>query len=111
MQTAPNSTEGGMSIEEARRNSNSIATWCEQSVVRLLAHLNDYVVVAFFEADGETTTFKEAMSFPEKEKWLQAMFEERVSLDKNLTWDLVELPLVKWAVRCKCVVKKKVPLS
>ena len=49
MQTPPNSTEGGMSVEEASRNSDSIVTRCEQSVVRSPAHLNDYVVVALFE--------------------------------------------------------------
>ena len=53
----------------------------------------------------------EAMSCPEKDKWLQAMSEERASLDKNQTWDLVELPHGKRTIKCKWVFKIKAPLS
>ena len=39
------------------------------------------------------------------------MSEERASLDKNQTWDLVELPHGKRAIGCKWVFKIKAPLS
>ena len=111
MQDLANSTEGGVSVEEATKNSDSTATRREWRVVRLPAHLDDYVDVALFARDGELTSFMEAMSCPKKEKWLQAMSEECTSLDKNKTWDLVELPHGKRAIGCKWVFKKKAPLS
>ena len=83
MQDPPNSTEGGVSVEEATKNSDSIATRHEWRMVKPPAHLDDYVAVALFVGDGELTSFMEAMSCLEKEKWLQTMSEERASLDKN----------------------------
>ena len=43
----------------------------------------------------------------EKEEWIRSMTEELVSLDKNETWDLVELPEGNIAIGCKWVYKKK----
>ena len=58
------------------------------------------------EAD-EPVTYREAMACTEASKWSIAMEEEIESLDKNHTWELVELPKGKRAVGCKWVFKKK----
>ena len=40
----------------------------------------------------ELTTYQEAIYCFEVKEWMMAMNEEMKSLQKNLTWDLVELP-------------------
>ena len=40
-----------------------------------------------------------------------AMVEEIESLQKNQTWELVQLPAGKRAIGCKWVYKKKPPVS
>ena len=74
-------------------------------------HLEDYVTFALFARDGEPPSFKETISSPEKENWLQAMSEEQAYLDKNHTWNLVELPSGKRAIECKWIFKKNPPSS
>ena len=69
--------------------------------MRLLACLDDYMVVAFFVRNGEPMSFKEALSFLEKEKWLYAMCEEYTSLVKNQAWEIVELLARKQTIKCK----------
>lgn len=55
----------------------------------------------------EPRTFKEALSLPEKEKWLIAMKEEVDAINENDTWDLVSLPVGRKTVGCKWVYKVK----
>lgn len=42
-----------------------------------------------------------------KEEWIGSMTEELVSIDKNQTWDLLELHEWKKAICCKWAYKKK----
>ncbi|XP_048323873.2 retrovirus-related Pol polyprotein from transposon TNT 1-94 [Ziziphus jujuba] len=57
--------------------------------------------------EGEPESFQEAVSHQEKEKWLQAMQDEMESLQKNHTYELVELPTGKKALKNKWVFKLK----
>ena len=56
----------------------------------------------------EPTSVSEAMNSKDKEKWLDAMNKEMVSLQKNGVWDLVELPKGRKLVGSKWVFKVKV---
>lgn len=56
-------------------------------------------------AETEPVTLQEAMK---NSKWLEAMKEELRSIEKNLTWELVELPKGKKAIGVKWVYKVKV---
>ena len=66
--------------------------------------LEDYVLLAKIE---DPTSFSEAMSSPQREKWIKAMEEELSSICDNNTWDLVDLPKDKKAIGSKWVFKVK----
>src|SRR3954464_420669 len=67
----------------------------------------DLVSYALITSSGDPSTFQEATSSQEREKWMGAMVEEMEALHKNQTWDLVELPKGKRAIGCKWVYRKK----
>nr|KYP31853.1 Retrovirus-related Pol polyprotein from transposon TNT 1-94 [Cajanus cajan] len=57
--------------------------------------------------EGEPQSFIEAIEMNDKEKWLQAMEEELQSLKENETYELVELPQGRKALKNKWVFKLK----
>lgn len=64
-----------------------------------------YGYKVYFEDDP--VTYEEAMSRPDREQWLKAMKSEMKALNKNETWDLVELPKGQKTVGSKWVFKLK----
>ena len=57
--------------------------------------------------EGEPESFQEVQSHKDKQSWLKAMHEEMNSLNKNKTYNLVELPKGKRVLRNKWVFKLK----
>ncbi|KAL4325786.1 hypothetical protein GQ457_11G029520 [Hibiscus cannabinus] len=57
--------------------------------------------------EGEPQSFDQAMEDDHKEEWLKAMQEEMKSLHENQTYDLVELPKGRRALKNKWVYKLK----
>ena len=57
--------------------------------------------------EDEPECYDEAIADEHKEKWLSAMQDEMESLHENYTYDLVELPKGKRALRNKWVYKVK----
>jgi hypothetical protein len=55
----------------------------------------------------EPTCYQEAMEVSDREKWKEAMKEEMDALERNETWDLVELPKDRKIVGRKWVSKLK----
>ena len=55
----------------------------------------------------EPKTYKQAISCPEKDKWILAMEKELLSIENNKTWSLEELPQGRTAVGCRWVFKIK----
>ena len=51
--------------------------------------------------EWEPKSFQEVQSHKDKQSWLKAMHEEMNSLNKNKTYDLVELPKGKKVLKNK----------
>lgn len=70
---------------------------------------NDYYCYSAGDARKfyEPSTFEEAISCNEREKWYAAMLDELKSIENNETWILSELPENRRAVGCKWVYKLK----
>jgi cell envelope opacity-associated protein A len=51
--------------------------------------------------------FKETMSSNDADQWLKAMNEELHSINKNIVWELTDLPSQRKAISCKWVLRKK----
>lgn len=65
---------------------------------------NDFHYFSTILSLHEPISYQEVCSNP---VWQQAMIEELQALDKIQTWDLIDLPLGKSAVKCKWVYKIK----
>jgi hypothetical protein len=65
---------------------------------------SEYVLIT---DEGEPESFQEVQSHKDKQIWMEAMHEEMNSLHKNNTYELVELPKGKKALRNKWVFKLK----
>ncbi|KAL1197961.1 Retrovirus-related Pol polyprotein from transposon TNT 1-94 [Cardamine amara subsp. amara] len=59
----------------------------------------------------EPSTYREAISGTEAERWLAAMGDEMEFHQKNNTWDLVTQPQGRKIVTCKWIFKKKEGIS
>ncbi|KAL1204478.1 Retrovirus-related Pol polyprotein from transposon TNT 1-94 [Cardamine amara subsp. amara] len=59
----------------------------------------------------EPSTYREAISRSEAERWFAAMGDEMESHQKNNTWDLVTQPHGRKIVTCKWIFKKKEGIS
>jgi hypothetical protein len=54
---------------------------------------DDYVSsVALVFIDGEPSSFQEAIKVSKSAQWKKVMKEEMDALERNKTWDLIELP-------------------
>uniref|UniRef100_A0A2N9J1S8 Integrase catalytic domain-containing protein n=1 Tax=Fagus sylvatica TaxID=28930 RepID=A0A2N9J1S8_FAGSY len=65
---------------------------------------SEYVLIT---DEGEPESFQEVQSHKDKQGWMKVMHEEMNSLHKNNTYELVELPKGKKALRNKWVFKLK----
>jgi hypothetical protein len=57
--------------------------------------------------DDEPSCYQEAMKGSNSDKWKEAMKDEMKALERNATWDLVEIPRDRKIVGCKWVYKLK----
>lgn len=70
--------------------------------------LTDQIALAVGDLMGYPRTFREAMTSPDRDKWMEAMRKELSALEKNETWDLVpkrkNFPVidVRWVFTKKC---------
>ncbi|KAL0315377.1 UNVERIFIED_CONTAM: Retrovirus-related Pol polyprotein from transposon TNT 1-94 [Sesamum radiatum] len=67
----------------------------------------DMVSFALLISGEGPTTFHGAITSQEKKEWMGAMVEEIEYLQKNHTWELVQLPEGKKAIGCKWMHKKE----
>jgi hypothetical protein len=57
--------------------------------------------------DDETLCYQEVVKGYNSDKWKEAMKDEMKALERNSTWNLVELPRDRKTVGCKLVYKMK----
>ena len=85
-------------IEEIPQQSLWRSTWDKTFPKRY----DDFITyVALISNEGEPDSYQEALKVSDSDKWKLAMKEEMDSLEKNKTWDLVELPESRKVVGCK----------
>ena len=60
---------------------------------------------------NEPTTYQEAMSDPDSEKWLDAMKSEMQSMYDNQVWTLIDAPEGIKTIGCKWVFKRKTDMD
>ena len=70
--------------------------------------LDDYIMVTDC---GEPSCFKEAMKRDNTKNRQKAMVSEMQSLEKNQTWNLVQLPAGQKVLPCKWVYRLKITLG
>ena len=75
--------------------------------VRLIEQNKLLATIANIPIGCDPKTYKQAITCPENEKWLEAMKQEINSIKANNTWSLVELPKDRKAIGCKWVFKIK----
>ena len=61
--------------------------------------------------NDEPTSYQEAMSTPDSDKWLGAMESEIQSMDDNQVWNLIDPPEGVKTIGCKWVFKKKTDMD
>jgi hypothetical protein len=57
--------------------------------------------VSLITGDGEPSCYHEELDDIDNAKWIMEIKEEIDSMEKNQTWDLVELPKDRKVVGCK----------
>jgi hypothetical protein len=80
------------------------STWVKNHPTRYDNYVSSMSLVSI---DGEPSFFQEANKVYESAQWKKYMKEEMDSLERNKTWDLVELPKDRKVVGCKWVYKLK----
>ncbi|PKI68475.1 hypothetical protein CRG98_011113, partial [Punica granatum] len=61
--------------------------------------------------NAKPTTYVEAVTGPDSEKWLEAMRSEMKSMYTNQVWTLVDRPEGVRPIGCKWVFKKKIDMD
>ena len=93
----------GPSVRRSTRTrSKPIEFWKETGHKALLADFE-----CFLADSPEPKNFADAMASSEKQKWHDAMVEELSALNKNKTFELVDLPQGKHAIGALWVYKRK----
>ena len=110
----PNSDEQSVPIASVPVQQYSIVRDSEMRTIKPPQKYVEADLVAYamsvadnIESSEEPSTYEVAVICSDSGKWMLAMQEERESLHKNGTWDMVRLPKGKKAIWCKWVLKKK----
>lgn len=83
--------------QEPRRSARSNKGIPPKRLIEIMALDNTF----------EPQSYNEAVTCPDKSKWIQAMNDEINSLYENQTWDLVDLPEGEKGIGCKWTFKIK----
>ena len=74
--------------------------------------MDEVISYALVIVNKDLETFKKVMESPDNKSWIQGMMEEMESLQRNDTWQLVDLPRDAQIIGSKWVfTKKSLPLE
>jgi hypothetical protein len=102
--------EENMDDDDNQQNADDPQTSLRRSTrVRIPPRRYDHFVssVSLSTNDYEPLCYQEAMKGYNSEKWKETMKDEMNALERNVTWDLVELPRDRKTVGCNWVYKLK----
>lgn len=63
------------------------------------------------DTQTEPSSYEEAMSDPDSDKWTEAAQDEMTLLEANDTWDLIERPKDQKAIGCRWLFKRKAGIA
>ena len=101
------SLHNSIAIDRLRRTINPPIRFIEECNIASYA----LSVAEEIEGNAEPSNYAEAITSADCKSWMTAMQEEMQSLEKNCTWELVNLPKEKKIVRCKWIFKRKEGIS
>ena len=84
--------------------SNNEAVRRSTRKIKAPIRYNDYGLMTQIMSVDEPQNFEEAKNHKE---WMNAMYEEYVSIMNNETWELTKLPENKFSISCKWLFKIK----
>ena len=96
-----------IAIDRPRRSNNPPQRFIEECNIASYA----LSVAEEIEDNAEPSNYAKAITYADCKNWMTAMQDEMQSLEKNCTWELVNLPKEKKTVRCKWIFKRKKGIS
>ncbi|CAH1105983.1 unnamed protein product [Psylliodes chrysocephalus] len=94
----------------SNKKKKSEQTSRDRSLIRPPERFNDLIMTAVGEIeknDYKPSRFKKAITCHQKDKWLEAIQNEMISLKDNTTWEIVDLPKNRKTLPCMWVYKDK----
>jgi len=93
-------------VVEIPRKSDEYYNQYQRILINLIT--NNVNIFYIKDTQKEPSTYQQVINGPEKEEWNNSMCEELEELENQRTWELVNLPHNRKALKGRWVYKKKI---